>query len=121
MPWSYSQRTGQLARNEIVVGDGYSGAGAGKNNPLMQQLTDTGPIPRGRYRIGSPRNTTNRGPHVMDLTPIGHNALGRTEFLIHGEKKGVAPGSASKGCIILGPNIRHQISASGDNELIVTE
>jgi len=121
MPWQYSQRTGQLTQNGRVVGSGYSGAPAGRNNPQMQQIRNIGPIPQGRYRIGTARNTDEHGPHVMDLTPIGHNAFGRTEFLIHGERRNGPPGSASQGCIILGPVIRQQISASGDRELVVTE
>jgi hypothetical protein len=57
----------------------------------------------------------------MRLSPVGHHALGRTDFLIHGEKKNAPPGGASKGCIILGPAIRRRISASGDQELDVVE
>ena len=120
MPWQYSQSTGQLTRNGIVVDTGYSGAPAGRNNPLMQQMRNIGPIPQGRYSIGIPRNSDEYGPHVMDLTPILHSAFGRTEFLIHGERRNGPAGNASQGCIIFGPTIRHQISASGDRELVVT-
>ena len=121
MAWRYSQRTGVLTHNGQTAGTGYSGAAAGRNLPQMERVRNIGPIPRGQYRIGTPRNTATHGPHVMDLTPVGHNALGRTEFLIHGERRNAPPGLASQGCIILGPSIRNQISASGDHDLIVTE
>jgi len=121
MPWQYSQRTGQLTHNGRVVGTGYSGAGAGRSNPQMQQMRNIGPIPQGRWRIGAPRDSDDHGPHVLDLTPLGHNAFGRTDFLIHGERRIGPPGNASQGCIILWPNIRHLISSSGDRELVVTE
>ena len=121
MPWEYSQRTGVLVHDGRIVGTGYSGAPAGRNMPQMEHVRNVGPIPRGRYRIGNPRNTATHGPHVMDLTPVGHSALGRTEFLIHGERRSGPPGAASLGCIILGPAIRNRISASGDHDLVVTE
>jgi Protein of unknown function (DUF2778) len=122
MPWTYSQSTGQLTRNGAAVDQaGYSGAPAGRNNPNMQQVPDVGPIPRGRYRIGAPRSSADHGPHVLDLAPEGHNALGRTDFLVHGERRTGPPGNASRGCIILPLTVRRQISASGDRELIVVE
>ena len=122
MTWEYSQSTGRLTRNGVTVGAGYSGAPpAGLNNPQMQQIRNVGPIPRGRYQIGTPRDTTRHGPHVLDLTPVGHNALGRSEFLIHGDKIAGPPKSASNGCIILARTLRNQISLSNDRELVVTE
>jgi hypothetical protein len=45
----------------------------------------------------------------FDLTPDGHEAHGRTEFLIHGDSVD-APGTASEGCIILSPAIRKKIA-----------
>ena len=121
MSWQYSQTTGQLTRDGKLVATGYAGKGAGKNNPKVEHLRDTGPLPRGRYRIGRPYEHSKLGPHVMNLQPIGHAAHGRTAFRIHGESTS-RPGAASDGCIILSPrNIRQQISASGDNELIVVE
>jgi hypothetical protein len=50
----------------------------------------------------------------MDLTPQGHNALGRTEFMIHGESRANPPGNASEGCMIFPRDIREQMSRSGD-------
>ena len=34
----------------------------------------------------------------MNLTPLGHNALGRTGFMIHGNN---VQDNASQGCVIL--------------------
>lgn len=52
----------------------------------------------------------------MNLTPVGHNALGRGGFMFHGDN---VQNSASQGCVILGPTIRQQISASGDHVFTV--
>lgn len=121
MVWTYHQSSGKLERDGRLIGHGYSGAGdKGKNKAKMEAVPYVGPIPRGRYSIGKPRMSAKRGPHVMDLTPIGHNALGRTEFLIHGDSK-AHPGEASEGCVILSRDLRVQISTSGDAELEVVE
>jgi|SRR5438067_6173148 len=117
MPWQYSQRTGNLYRDTVWVGAGYSGAGWGRNNPELEEVRNLGPIPRGRYRIGAAHDTADHGPHVMALAPVLHNAHGRTGFLIHGDN---STHTASQGCIILGPHIRSQISESADTELEVT-
>jgi hypothetical protein len=52
----------------------------------------------------------------MDLAPVGHNALGRDGFMIHGDN---IRHDASTGCVILPRYIRDQISNSGDNQLEV--
>jgi hypothetical protein len=120
MPWRYHQRTGELTHNGQRIGRGYSGAQPnGYNNPQTEGIRNIGPIPRGNYRIGNPRNTQTHGPHAMDLTPVGHNALGRDGFMIHGDRRTGLPGRASTGCIILNRQIREQISRSGDHTLIV--
>lgn len=120
MPWEYNQTTGEMKHNGQSVGRGYSGAGrrgsVSRNNPKMEAISNTGPIPQGRYLIGSPRKSAKTGPHVMDLTPIGHSAHGRSAFQIHGNNK---TDDASSGCIIMPPAVRKRISSSGDNELVV--
>lgn len=121
MPWEYSQATGTLAWNaRVIATGGYAGRNAGRNNPAMEQIRNIGPIPRGRYRIGLPRNTREQGPHILDLEPVGHNALGRTEFMMHGDSRD-RPGQASHGCIVFPLHVRQRVAASGDNALIVTE
>ena len=120
MPWTYSQSTGQLRHNGVPVGTGYSGAGTtattGRNNSAMQNVANHGPIPQGQWTVGTAFNHPQKGPTVMSLTPVGHNALGRSGFLIHGNN---ATNNASQGCIILGPALRQQISNSGDTTLTV--
>lgn len=118
MAWRYHQGTGRLERGGVTVATGYSGAGNGRNNPGMESMQSIGPIPRGNYRIETPRDSAQTGPHVMPLTPVGHNALGRTSFQIHGDN---ATNDASTGCIILPRSVRDTISLSGDNELEVVE
>ena len=58
------------------------------------------------------------GPLTMDLTSIGHKALGRTHFRIHGDNKQMNF-TASDGCIILSRPIRARIANSGDTRLEV--
>ena len=120
MAWMYSQSTGILTHNGSHVATGYSGNGAGKNNPEMQSVPDVGPCPQGRYQIGAPRDEASVGPFALPLTPMPDtNTFGQFAFLIHGDSI-VHPGTASEGCIILLRDARNQIAASGDHELIVT-
>ena len=114
--WLYSQSSGRLTHDGEMAGTGYSGTGKGRNNPGMEDHQNLGPIPRGRYRIGRAYDTASHGPHVMALTPIEHNARGRSGFLIHGDNR---RHDASKGCIILPRDIRDRISSSGDDVLEV--
>lgn len=120
MTWSYSQTSGQLNWNSVYIGTGYAGAGlsaeTGRNNPAMQNVPNQGPIPTGQYQIGPAYNHPHKGPTCMNLTPVGHNALGRSGFMIHGNN---VQNDASQGCIILGPQIRQQIANSGDSVLLV--
>lgn len=117
--WIYNQSNGTFSRDGELTGEGYSGFGAGKNNPALQDQRDVGPIPQGIYEIGPPHDTTTHGPHVMSLTPAdGTDTFGRGGFLIHGDSK-EHPGAASHGCIILPPDLRSKISASGDSQLQV--
>lgn len=119
MPWTYSQSTGELRHNGASVGTGYSGAGlsvsSGSNNPAMQHIPNQGPLPVGQYQIGASYSHPQKRPTSMNLTPAGHNALGRSGFMIHGNN---VQNNASQGCIILGPSIRQQI-ASGNDQILV--
>jgi hypothetical protein len=120
MPWTYFQSSGELRHNGVLIGVGYAGAGmtsaTGRNNPAMEGIPNQGPIPAGQYHIGNAFNHPQKGPLSMRLTPIGHNALGRSGFMIHGNN---VQNNASQGCIILGPAIRQQIAGSGDTQLLV--
>ncbi len=120
MPRVYSQATGNLALEGNLIGTGYSGNGTGLNNPAMQDDPDIGPIPQGAYTIGPACHDPEKGPVVMELQPDPANQMfGRSGFLIHGDNFAMNH-SASHGCIILGPDIRKQISASADRALTVT-
>lgn len=120
MTWRYDQSSGDLEHNGEFVGTGYSGAGRllheGRNNPAMEHLREKGPIPAGKWSIGAARTSAKTGPVCMDLTPVDHNAHGRSAFQIHGNNKA---DNASTGCIILARGIREQIDASGDRDLEV--
>lgn len=82
-------------------------------------LPFVGPIP-GKYIIGKPRDIVKRGPHVLDLSPAGHNALGRTELLIHGDNI-KNPGRASERCTIMPRTVNEKIAASNSNMLTVVK
>lgn len=118
MAWTYSQSSGELIHDGEMVATGYSGTGAGRNNPAEQAVPNVGPIPQGRYKIGPEFEAPVQGPCTMRLTPDGHDALGRGGFLIHGDN---STHDASTGCIILPFECRQQIAASEDRQLEVTE
>jgi hypothetical protein len=109
--WTYKQSNGFLVNgNGTHRATGYSGHGEGKNNPAMQEVHDVGPIPRGIYDIeGEPFDSPKHGKYCLRLKPRPENEMyGRDGFLCHGDKIG-APGTASEGCIIMGPDVRKEI------------
>lgn len=120
MTWMYHQSTGDLFHNALFVGTGYSGKGKtlaeGRNNGALEDVARVGPIPRGEWKIGNPVNKPHTGPLSMPLSPVGHDAHGRSAFLIHGNN---AANNASIGCIIMAKGIRSDIAASGDHVLQV--
>lgn len=123
--WFYSQRSGILSQGtlagSVCVGkEGYSGRGVARDKPEFEAFHNAGPIPTGRYRIGMATTHPHKGSVVMSLTPLGHNARGRTGFLIHADSI-KHPGEASEGCIILDAEQRKKIAQSGDRELVVTQ
>jgi Protein of unknown function (DUF2778) len=108
---------------KATAGTGYSGQGAGLNNPAAQDKPNVGPIPQGNWHIGDQRdNVTGIGhqlPASMRLDPLkGTDTHGRDGFLIHGDNA-AGNHTASNGCIILARPIRNQIGKSGDNLLTV--
>src|ERR1700722_490640 len=117
--WTYVQKTGELLRDGLHFAFGYSGFDAGKNNPELERVEEVGPIPAGKYSIGTPYDTLTHGPFVLPLTPDPANEMfGRSAFLMHGDSV-VDPGTASRGCIIMSRAVRKQVAASGDAELRV--
>lgn len=118
MMLQYRQCTGENTLAGELLGTGYSGNGVGLNNPLFEAWHNKGPIPAGRWQIGTWFDHPHLGPCVAPLTPIGHDAHGRTGFFIHGDSS-AANHTASDGCIVDGPSIRHAIRDSGETELEV--
>lgn len=117
MTWTYNQQTGALSHDDSPISIGYSGTGAGRNNPHFQNVQNVGPIPQGDYSIGDSYDDPHLGPCVMHLDPLPDtNTFGRSLFRIHGND---AQNDASHGCVILGPDVRHAIAASGDNQFSV--
>ena len=119
--FTYEQSTGRLLNDAgEVIGIGYSGAGENKNQPASQNLHDQGPIPQGTYTIGVPiPYTEEHGPFVLPLIPEpGNEMFGRSGFLMHGDAIH-APGTASKGCIILSRDVRNMVWESDDHRLQV--
>jgi hypothetical protein len=123
--WTWDQSAGELRRNGEVIAKGYSGKGKGKNNPALETVRATGPIPRGKWKIvGPPYNSSSVGPYALKVFADDgrlddtHARTGRGAFRIHGDNK---TGTASEGCIILGPAMRRLIWESGDRDLEVVE
>jgi hypothetical protein len=81
----------------------------------MEAVPFLGPIPSGYYRMQL-FESPNLKPPVIALIPLGHSALGRTQFRIHGNNKA---NDASVGCIILDKPYRQKILDSGDDLLQV--
>jgi hypothetical protein len=120
LAWTYAQKTGELQQDGTPVAIGYSGSGAGKNNPAMEHVRDVGPIPQGEWTIaGPPVDTPQHGPYVLTLKPAADTqTFGRSGFLLHGDSK-ESPGCASQGCVIMPRSVREQVWKSGDVELEV--
>jgi hypothetical protein len=119
--WTYAQSTGRLTDPEgVPLANGYSGRGAGLDNPSAQATVDVGPIPAGQWTIGAFFDDPGgKGPMVCHLTACkGTETFGRTGFMIHGDNT-QANHSASEGCIVLSRPLREQIAASGDSSLEV--
>jgi hypothetical protein len=119
--WTYSQASGVLARDGVYLARGYTGYKEGKNNPAMETVHDTGPIPKGRWTIVALFDSHPKlGPFCLSLSPQeGTQTYGRHSFFIHGDSLS-NPGNASHGCIIVGRMYREAIWRSGDRDLEVT-
>ena len=118
--WAYRQVDGwMIDPNKARLARGYSGNGAGTNNPSMQSVHNVGPIPQGLYHINTPEDTPTHGPFVLWLTPDpGNTMFDRAGFGIHGDSI-EHPGLASDGCIILSRPAREIIAKSDDETLEV--
>lgn len=113
--FQFQQSTGKLLKDGVELGLGYSGFGAGKDNPDMERLHNVGPIPKGKWTICRAQDRPeDLGPVVMPLLPLtATENFGRSGFWIHGDSN-AHPGLASHGCIILSRPLRETIANSGD-------
>lgn len=119
MTWIYDVRKRTFTQNgEYQFSALYAGAEGYKDDPDLECVANKGPLPRGKYKIGSPvANHPTAGRYVLRLTPYaGNNMCGRAGFLIHGDN---GQGTASHGCIVASLDVRTKIASSGDRELIV--
>lgn len=99
----YIQETGDMYHNGTLLWTGYAGNGEGLNNPKMESVARTGPLPAGIYEITTPYNHPKLGPYVMNLVPTNvPNIYGRYGFRIHGDND-KHDRSASQGCIVRSP------------------
>ncbi len=123
--WEYSQGSGNMTHVDdktgarTFLGTGHAGHGKGLNKPSMENVKNTGPLPKGCYAIGDQGDYTTKAGDLLEeamvLTPDKGNVMyDRGGFLIHG-------GSYSKGCIILDLNFRDTIAQSGDDLLVVVK
>lgn len=112
--WLYNQRTGQLRHPDgrLDPDRGYSGIPEYLNNPDAEHLEGQGPIPRGQWRMGNAFTSNRTGPLSIPLTPIGHNAHGRTVIQAHGDRRNNPNRDASQGCPILNRRQREAMSNS---------
>lgn len=121
MTFAYNQSHPKMLHDghPIMGAPLYSGHGAGLNNPAMEALADIGPIPAGQWKIIRwDDHHADKGPIVAVLQPVGHNAHGRTGFLVHGDNP-LGNNSASHGCIIASLAIRQVMRESGETDLLV--
>jgi Protein of unknown function (DUF2778) len=118
--FAYSISSGKLFLDGQLRGQGYAGAPAGKNNPLMCPIHNVGPIPCGAWTIeGPPQDTPTHGPFVLHLEPkAGTNTFGRAGFLMHGDNMS-DPGNGSEGCIVMARPVREFVWSSGCADLLV--
>ena len=114
----YFVSTGRLYINGLYAGVCYSGHELGLNNSKLEADAGVGPIPVGMWAVGTAYDHPHLGPHVMNLTPVGHDAHGRTLFRMHGDNS-AGNESASHGCIVADLTIRLAVIKSGARTLEV--
>jgi RHS repeat-associated protein len=116
---TFSQRTGRLlcvdhTGTAYLDATGYSGRGEGRNNPALQGVVNTGPTPRGDWRIEAPEDRPkSTGLVSRPLTPLPGNTVFDTlrdpdSFVIHGADPN-RPENSSRGCPVLGRQVRESL------------
>ena len=92
MTYTYYQNSGHFIGGSgewRINTHGYSGAGAGFMNPAKQCVSNVGPLPAARYKIGSCQNTMHSPavtrPCAFYLEPQEPGKMcGRSAFFVHG-------------------------------------
>lgn len=119
----YEQATGTVwvvnGGHATPLAQGYAGRGAGRDNPEMQQVRNTGPLPQGRYSMRLMEHRHFVAPAIR-LTQTEGETYGRSGFWIHGDNR---QGDASQGCIVLDRLSRQCLAAlmqCGFTTLLVT-
>lgn len=120
--WKYHQSTGELNRGDSFFAIGYSGNPEHKNDTASEGLRSKGPVPRGVYRMFYVyKKHPKLGSYAIALKPVGHRALGRSDFMVHADSVR-NPGTASHGCIIMPLEVRKSMAAcvgSGDDSELI--
>ncbi len=118
--WTYRQRTGEIIDpGGNLLERGYSGKGVGVNNPDMQHVEDTGPLPEGTWRMESAVERHPRlGLVAIPLTMVEGDWFGRHSFYVHGDNHAMNR-TASSGCIIASRRVRDRMAASKDRYIKV--
>lgn len=100
---TYSQSSGLVSKESgEAVTQGWAGNGAGKNNPAMQDVRSTGPLPQGLYSVGAWQSHPRLGPMAAELMQIEGETFGRSAFFIHGPSlRSEHYGEESRGCIVI--------------------
>lgn len=121
--WTYKRTAHQLLHDDTLFTDQcYSGHGAGLNNPAMDDVIMTGPVPAGRYTVGKAFTHPALGPWTSRLLPMdGTDMKGRGGFCVHGDNAQHNE-SASEGCIVVeNRELRIQFLSSPDRALTVVD
>ncbi len=123
MNLNYAQSTGKVTLDDgTLVAVGWAGRGKGKNNPAMQAVKSTGPLPQGVYTIGPWYDHPRLGVMVARLIQTEGETFGRDEFFIHGASRNLDKfGEESKGCIVLTHNDREEVKDLNPATITVTE
>lgn len=120
MSWEYDVAKHSFSLNGVYqFTANYAGASGYKNFYTYECVKNKGPLPRGKYTIGSPHNSPHTGKYTLSLTPkLSNDMCGRDAFKIHGLSRS-DPANSSEGCIVAPLSVRKSIWKSGDRELIV--
>jgi hypothetical protein len=111
----FEQSTGKMFDpSGEFIGIGYAGGNCGKNpegvcNSALQASHSIGPLPQGLYSLGVAVEGSHLGAFAIPLIPDAKNEMfGRSAFYCHGDNS-AANQSASEGCVVIAPSIRHMI------------